>query len=291
MIITADNAARQAGEDSSTTGEAAKGIYWDKRKQTTPETEITGSSYTSFGHWRSDATRYDNTLPIAYRPPVNSWLSADRQETQVRGLPGIYRATNVGEAMSLYWSDPTSRQLIINAARIHYAGNPNFVDQWAEGFWSDIVNQANSYGAPAPWETLQMILSGQGASSDGPGGSSGQGGYSGGGGGGYSSGGGGGGQVRLTDPTSARGLLMQTMQGVLGRNPTEREYKQFLATLNESEMANPQTVSVEGNNAVYSGGIDPSVLAMEFAQDAEDYRERQGDMYFQTFMRSLAGGV
>jgi len=115
-------------------------------------------------------------------------------------------------------------------------------------------------------------------------------GYSGGG-GGYSSGGGGGGQVRLTDPTSARGLLLQTMQGVLGRNPSEREYKQFLATLNESEMANPQTVSVEGDNAVYSGGTDPSVLAMEFAQDAEDYKERQGDMYFQTYMRSLAGGV
>jgi hypothetical protein len=110
------------------------------------------------------------------------------------------------------------------------------------------------------------------------------------GGGGYG-GGGGGGSVSLTDPTSARGLLMQTMQGVLGRNPTNQEYRQFLDILNESEMSNPRTVSFEGDVAVQSGGVDPSVLALEFAQDQEDFTERQGDQYFQTFMRSLAGGV
>jgi hypothetical protein len=61
--------------------------------------------------------------------------------------------------------------------------------------------------------------------------------------------------------------------------------------LNESEMSNPRTVSFEGDVAVQSGGVDPSVLALEFAQDQEDFTERQGDQYFQTFMRSLAGGV
>lgn len=116
--------------------------------------------------------------------------------------------------------------------------------------------------------------------------------YSGGGGGGYGGGGGGGGgQVSLTNPTSAKGLLLQTMQQALGRNPTDREYSQFLKILNEAEMANPQTVSVEGDNVVASGGVDPGVLALEFAQDAEDYRERQGDQYFQVFMQSLAGGA
>lgn len=112
------------------------------------------------------------------------------------------------------------------------------------------------------------------------------------GGGGYSGGGGGGGgQVSLTNPSSAKGLLMQTMQGALGRNPTGREYSQFLKILNEAEMANPQTVSVEGDVVVGSGGIDPGVLALEFAQDQEDFQERQGDGYFRTFMSALAGGV
>lgn len=112
--------------------------------------------------------------------------------------------------------------------------------------------------------------------------------YYGGGGGGY---GGGGGQVSLTNPTSAKGLLMQTMQQALGRNPTQNEYSQFLKILNEAEMANPQTVSVEGDVVVGSGGVDPGVLALEFAQDQEDWQERQGDQYFQVFMQSLAGGA
>lgn len=287
-----DPGTRGSGSDyGSSGGRAQTGDYWNSRdpnSQAETSSETAGSSYTSFQDWRNSQTRYDNTLPIAYRPPTTSWLSADRQETQIRGLPAIYRAKTVGDAMGLYWSDPASKQLIINAARIHYAGNPNFNEQWAEGFWSDIVNQANSYGARAPWETLQMILSGQGASPDSPGGSP-SGGGSSGGGGGY--GGGGGGQVSLTNPTSARGLLLQTMQNVLGRNPTDNEYKTFLQVLNEAEMANPQTVSVEGDTVVGSGGTDPGVLALEFAQDQEDYKERQGDMYFETFMRALAGGA
>lgn len=113
-----------------------------------------------------------------------------------------------------------------------------------------------------------------------------------GGGGGYGGGGGGGaGQVSLTNPTSAKGLLMQTMQQALGRNPTQKEYSQFLKILNEAEMANPQTVSVEGDTVVASGGIDPGVLALEFAQDQDDWQERQNDQYFQVFMQSLAGGA
>ena len=110
------------------------------------------------------------------------------------------------------------------------------------------------------------------------------------GGGGYG-GGGGGGSVSLTNPTSARGLLMQTMQSVLGRNPSNDEYKTFLQVLNEAEMANPNTASFEGGTTVGSGGVDPGVLALEFAQDQEDYTERQGDNYFRTFMQALAGGV
>lgn len=113
----------------------------------------------------------------------------------------------------------------------------------------------------------------------------------GGGGGGYGGGGGGGGgSVSLTNPSSARGLLLQTMQGVLGRNPTEREYKDFINTLKQTEMANPTTVDFEGDLAVQSGGTDPGMLAMEFAQAAEDYKSTQANKFYNAFMGALGGG-
>jgi len=84
---------------------------------------------------------------------------------------------------------------------------------------------------------------------------------------------------------------MQTMQGVLGRNPTTREYRDFLDTLNQTEMANPRTVSFEGDVAVQSGGVDPSVLALEFAQGAEDYKATQANKFYNAFMGALAGGI
>lgn len=122
---------------------------------------------------------------------------------------------------------------------------------------------------------------------------SGSGSYGGSYGGGYGYGGGGGGSssVALTDPTSARGLLLQTMQGVLGRNPTDREYRDFLKTLNKSEMANPRTVEMDGDVAVQSGGIDASVLALDFAKAADDYKATQANKFYNAFMGALGGGV
>jgi hypothetical protein len=222
------------------------------------------------------------------------WRTADRQEQEVGTLPLLYRIQDAGDLREAFWGDPESRAIIQAAARIHYRDYPNYNDQWAEGWWQkDIMGAAQNPGAVPPWEMLQLIFT-EGAKAEsapdgsGPSTSS----SSGGGGGGYSGGGGGGGgQVSLTNPSSAKGLLMQTMQGALGRNPTGREYSQFLKILNEAEMANPQTVSVEGDVVVGSGGIDPGVLALEFAQDQEDFQERQGDGYFRTFMSALAGGV
>lgn len=229
--------------------------------------------------------------PVTYRPPA--YGTADRQEQQISAMPLVYRAQTSGDLREAYWSDPGSRAIIQAAARVYYRDYPNFNDQWAEGLWQkDILGASLNPGSPPAWQALQMIFSGQVTASSDPDGSSSSSSY-GGGGGGYSGGGsgGGGGQVSLTNPASARGLLMQTMQSVLGRDPTGNEVKTFLATLNETEMANPQTVSVEGDTVVGKGGTDPGLLAMEFAQDATDYKERQGDMYYQTFMRALAGGV
>lgn len=229
--------------------------------------------------------------PVTYRPPA--WGSADRQEQQISTMPLLYRAQTSGDLREAYWNDPDSRAIIEAAARVFYRDYPNYSDQWAKNFWQkDILSASINPGSPAPWQALQMIFSGQMRATESPNGSGTGSSYSSYGGGGYGGGGGGGGgSVSLTNPTSARGLLMQTMQSVLGRNPTNDEYKTFLQVLNEAEMANPQTASFEDGMAVGSGGVDPGVLALEFAQDQEDFTERQGDRYFRTFMQALAGGV
>ena len=106
-------------------------------------------------------------------------------------------------------------------------------------------------------------------------------------GGGYGGGGGGGGQVSLTNPTSARGLLMQTMQSVLGRNPTEQEYKQFIKALNQAEMDAPQTVGFEGDVAVQSGGVDPGMVAMEYVEGLDEFNSAAGQRTLDAFMQVL----
>lgn len=110
------------------------------------------------------------------------------------------------------------------------------------------------------------------------------------GGGGYGGGGGGGGSVSLTNPTSARGLLMQTMQSVLGRNPTSKEYTQFMDALKQAEMDNPMTVSVEGDTVVQSGGTDPGMIALDFAESTGDAKAVKTSRYTDMLL-SIIGGV
>jgi hypothetical protein len=47
---------------------------------------------------------------------------------------------------------------------------------------------------------------------------------------------------------------------------------------------------VEGDVVVQSGGTDPGVLALEFAQSAEDYKATQANKFYNVFMGALAGG-
>jgi hypothetical protein len=110
----------------------------------------------------------------------------------------------------------------------------------------------------------------------------------GGGGGGGGGGGATSGRVDLTSPTNSRGLLLQTMQQVLGRNPTENEYKEFLKSLNEWQTNNPTTVSVDGSTVTQSGGVDPNQIALDYAQGREDYNDRQAQGYYNVFMRALS---
>lgn len=105
--------------------------------------------------------------------------------------------------------------------------------------------------------------------------------------GGGSYGGGGGGTVSLTDPSSARGLLMQTMQNVLGRNPTDQEYRQFVKALEQAEMGAPQTVGFEDGLTVQSGGVNPSMVAMEYVEGLEEFDSAAGQRTLDAFMQVL----
>jgi hypothetical protein len=195
------------------------------------------------------------------------------------------------DAIGMWDSDDFSPQLRDYLDRVAKSQHPM---KKGKTLWSEAVGTAYALQGRGenvtPWSVLtRKYFSTSGDPMD-PGAGPGGGGYR-----SYGGGGGGGGgsssSVSLTDPTSARGLLMQTMQGILGRDPTNNEYKNFLKVLNEAEMANPRSVELEGDVAVQSGGIDPGVLALEFAQDQEDFAERQGDQFFRTFMQALAGGV
>lgn len=223
--------------------------------------------------------------PVSYRPPV--WGTADRQEQQIPGLPLIYRIQDAGDMREAYWSDPESRAIIQAAARVYYRAYSNYNDQWAEKFWQEkILNASLNEGAPPPWQALQQIFSGEDTAKD-PGGGPGSSSYGSYGGGGGYGGGSGSSSVALTDPSSARGLLMQTMRSLLGRNPDESEYKQFLEALNEAERSNPRTVEMEGDTAVQAGGIDPSMVAMEYVEGLEEFDSAEGQRVFDGFMQVL----
>jgi hypothetical protein len=70
----------------------------------------------------------------------------------------------------------------------------------------------------------------------------------------------------------ARLVLRQTMQQLLGREPTDNEVKGFLKDLNQQERENPQVtrttnVSVDESNTVNKGGFNPSAYAEDWTQD------------------------
>jgi hypothetical protein len=96
--------------------------------------------------------------------------------------------------------------------------------------------------------------------------------------------------IDLTSPQQARGLLMQTIQGVLGRNPTDVEYDDFVKILNETQTANPQVVSAVGDTVTRSGGVDAGLVALDYAQSQDDYQDRQATGFYNMFLDALAGG-
>jgi hypothetical protein len=229
--------------------------------------------------------------PQVYRSPseLTGWVNTST-------LQGIQRVSN---PFSGFYTKPVSQEEGINQFyNIYYGGNSQVrsaLDAIArrqrstpKGIWEDMVYLSQMSSAEGVYMTamdhLYQVYSDFGGSGAG---SSGSGSYYSGGGGYGGGGGGGGGSVSLTDPTSARGLLMQTMQGVLGRNPTEQEYSQFVKALGQAEMGAPRTVGFEGDLAVQSGGIDPGMVAMEYVQGLDEFESAEGQRAFGAFMQVL----
>lgn len=249
---------------------------------TLPQDSTTGPSAT---YWEQPAISPGLTAQTGYSFTPDNYL----RWVNSRYTPQIAKATTWGQAKDSFLSDPASYALAVRAASVWYEGVPGFQPQWAEGFLKEDVIPAAASAGISTFELLNRIASGavtrlptsDAASSSG--------------GGGYYGGGYGGGSstqqtIDLTSPTQARGLLMQTIQSVLGRNPTDTEYSDFLTRLNEAQTASPQVVSASGDTVTRSGGVDAGVLALDYAQSRDDYEDRQANQYYNMFMNALAGG-
>lgn len=90
--------------------------------------------------------------------------------------------------------------------------------------------------------------------------------------------------IRLTDPTTARGLVDSALNNYLGRNATEKEREAFRKALNMKEQAAPtvteQVTTPTGKRSsstmsTTTGGFDPATFAKEYAAGVEGAGEFQ----------------
>jgi hypothetical protein len=283
----------QSGTSSG--GTAATGDYWNTRRPgavpggTGSTTVVAGSSYqrtegVAFplsgrgGFGQLGGFEYGQRMgfsPDAYeRYPYGVAYRTQAEATDAfYTLDPDYQAwlKNLSQHPNVGTSGSTGRMLWERISRLAAErtemGDPASPQQIA-------AELANSLGVAPPGGSDSSLLDSRSTNSSGGGG------YSGGG-------GGGGGSVALTNPSSARGLLMQTMQGALGRIPTDAEYRLFIKTLNEAEMDAPRTVDVEGDLAVQSGGVDPGVVAMDFVEGLPEFNSAAGQRTFDSFMQVL----
>lgn len=211
-------------------------------------------------------------------------------------LASINRMSN---PFSGFWTKPAANrdEAVNEFYTVYYGGSPQVraaLDQIADrqrstpkGIWEDMVYlsemRSNEGVFMTPMDILYETYMNFGIGADD---SSGGGSYGGGYGGGSST------QrtIDLTSPQQARGLLMQTIQGVLGRNPTDTEYDEFVKILNETQTANPSVVSAAGDTVTRTGGVDAGLVALDYAESRDDYEDVQANQYYNMFLDVLAGG-
>ena len=106
--------------------------------------------------------------------------------------------------------------------------------------------------------------------------------------------------VRLTDPSTARGLIDAALGNFLGRAADPQEQKAFLKALNVQEKQNPTitrqtTVSGGGSSSSTSntvGGFNPSTFASEYAAGQEGAGEFQAaTSLLDTFIGALGAKI
>lgn len=288
------------GMSADRLAEEARRIHASRTSSPSASTTVSAGNYHNYAYQPANAAREAKAASIV------AGVAHDSFRLQPVGLPSnvlapivsrtdqYYKKVDQEEAVGLFRSLPSwQQQAWANAAQA-LGGGPRTAESTyanyleisgylsAKGINKDpldllLEDTQTGYMPPNLFDRSVDLSASSGSSS-----------YSSYGGGGYGGGGGGGGgSVSLTNPTSARGLLMQTMQGVLGRNPTEQEYKQFIKALNQAEMGAPQTVGFEGDVAVQSGGVDPGVLALDFVEGLEEFNSASGQRVFNSFMQVL----
>lgn len=102
--------------------------------------------------------------------------------------------------------------------------------------------------------------------------------------------------VQLTDPTTARGLIDNTLSTYLGRKANAKEQEAFLKALNVQEQRNPtitKTNSFSGkgsssSSSTTTGGFSPATFAQEWAAGQEGAGEFQAaTSLLDTFIKSI----
>lgn len=106
-------------------------------------------------------------------------------------------------------------------------------------------------------------------------------------------------QVNLTDPDQANGLLMQSLQDRLGRDPSPAEKQAFLSSLHAYERENPSitktTYSLNDagqydTSSQTSGGVDPNAFSNTYSSKHNN-KEHGAYQAAGTFMSALMGAV
>lgn len=105
----------------------------------------------------------------------------------------------------------------------------------------------------------------------------------------------------ISDPTTAQGLLTQTLTAALGRAPTTDEIQQFTSTLNNAQQQNPQNiVSVTDPSSPYqdkskvtTGGLNPqqftqNYVNQNFGQEKDSVGEATG--FYKAALAALGPG-
>jgi hypothetical protein len=216
------------------------------------------------------------------------------------------RLVDVADARyMMYTLAPAARERL-NAATTGYFGHNRWSPSWQDGVWEQAIQvSANSvaYGNKGDWidpvtafdlVVNDMARSGGGAAGSGKGGA-------------YS------GpttttqvnkSVNLTNPSTARSLIKQSLTSYLGRDATDDEQNSFLKALNAAEKRSPTvtkstTTTTPGvgtsrseSETLSRGGFNPSTFAEEYAQGQEGSAEFQAATnLLDTFIGSLGARI